>query len=79
MRYNNLINKITSSISMLIKAIQGFVIMSEELDEVYIKILNNNVPDLWHKVSYPSVKPLSGWIQNFLARLKFISDWIEHG
>jgi dynein heavy chain len=53
--------------------------MSEELDEVYIKILNNNVPDLWHKVSYPSVKPLSGWILNFLARLKFISDWIEHG
>lgn len=30
-----------TSLKMLIKAIQGFVIMTEELDEIYTKILNN--------------------------------------
>lgn len=35
MRFNRLISKITSSLKMLIKAIEGFVIMTEELDEVY--------------------------------------------
>lgn len=57
---------------MLIKAIEGFVIMSEDLDEVYYKIMNNQVSESWHKVSYPSVKPLSGWISNLLKRLQFM-------
>lgn len=79
MRYNSLTHKINVSLNMLIKAIEGFVIMSEELDEVYNKIFNNQVSDSWHKFSYPSVKPLSGWINNLLNRLNFMQDWINNG
>lgn len=41
MRYNKLINKIKTTLDMLIKAIEGFVIMTDELEEIYNKMLNN--------------------------------------
>ena len=49
--------------------------MSNELDEVYyyIKVFNsiydNKVPEMWHNVAYPSLKPLASWINDFLERL----------
>ena len=42
-------------------AIQGFIVMSEELDSMYLKLQLNQVPDNWAKVSYPSLKPLASW------------------
>ena len=53
--------------------------MTEELDEVYNKILNNQVPDSWMKYAYPSEKPLASWIINFLDRIAFMKKWVEEG
>lgn len=44
--------------------------MSSDLEEVYNRVFDNQVPDLWHKVSYPSLKPLGSWINDFVERLK---------
>lgn len=52
--------------------------MSVELEGVGNALFDNIVPDLWSKVSYPSLKPLSSWINDFLQRLKFIQDWIDY-
>jgi dynein heavy chain len=40
-RFNKLLSVMRSSISQLKKAIKGFIVMSEELDSMYISIQNN--------------------------------------
>lgn len=42
-------------------------------------IQNNKVPDLWSKVSYPSLKPLSSWFDDMIMRVEFFRDWVESG
>ena len=27
--------------------------------------LNNRLPEIWTKVAYPSLKPLSSWVEDF--------------
>ena len=78
-KYNVLTDKIRTSLQQLIKAIDGFVMMSDELEELYIKILNNKVSDYWHKYAYPSVKPLISWIKNLCERIEFMKNWVEKG
>ena len=43
-RYNKLIKVIDNSLDSLIKAIQGLVLMSPELDQMYTSFLKNQVP-----------------------------------
>lgn len=47
-------------------AINGFIVMSETLDEMYLKFTNNLVPNSWTKVGYLSLKPLSSWFKDLL-------------
>ena len=56
--------------------------MSQNLDEVYNTMFDNKVAQLWHKVSYPSKKPLGSWILNFIERYKqrdiyYESSWLH--
>lgn len=50
LRYNNLLLVVTSSLKQLSKAIEGLVVMSPELEEVFNKMFDNLVPGLWQKV-----------------------------
>jgi dynein heavy chain, axonemal len=78
-RYNRLINAIEKSLIQLKKAIKGLVIMSAELEEVYVSMLNGRVPNLWSAKSYPSLKPLGSYIVDLINRLKFFQSWIDSG
>lgn len=53
--------------------------MSSELEIVFNKLFDNQVPDMWNRVSYPSLKPLASYINDFNARLLFINKWIYDG
>lgn len=78
-RFNKLLNTVTSSLKNLLKAIDGLVAMSNELEEVFNKIFDNKVPELWQKAAYPSLKPLGSWVNDFVERLEFMSKWIREG
>jgi len=69
LRYNKLTGVVRASLINVGKAIKGEVPMSNELDGVCSSLFNNAVPAVWHKVSYPSLKPLASWILEFLQRL----------
>ena len=72
-KFNNLLTVMKNSLGQLEMAIKGFVVMSQELDEMYTSFLNNTVPNLWKKVAYSSLKPLSSWIKDLKERVLFIS------
>lgn len=67
------------SLSQLDKAIEGTVVMSMELEDMFNNFLNNKVPVPWEKVGYPSLKPLASWIDDLILRFDFIGSWLYNG
>ena len=52
--------------------VQGLVVMSAELEAAYRSISVARVPDLWAKVSYPSLKPLASYLEDLYSRLHML-------
>ena len=78
-RFNKLTTKIRSSLQELQKAVKGLVVMNADLDGLAAAMLNNQLPAMWAKVSYPSLKPLSSYIAELLERLAFFQTWLDEG
>jgi dynein heavy chain, axonemal len=78
-RFNLLIIIIGKTLEELRAAIKGLAVMSEELDQMYNSILINKVPEKWAEHAYPSLKPLSSWVENLIERIAFIRSWLSKG
>ncbi|XP_053319883.1 dynein axonemal heavy chain 2 [Spea bombifrons] len=75
-RYNALINTIRSSLLDLERGIEGLVVMSTELEEIFTCIHDARVPPLWEK-AYPSLKPLAAWTRDLALRVEMFARWAE--
>jgi len=78
-RYNRLTSVVRKSLQDIRKAMKGLVVMSSELEEVFDSMLKGRVPNAWASKSYPSLKPLGGYLSDMLTRLKMFSTWIDVG
>lgn len=59
--------------------LQGLVVMSQQLDMVATALYNNCIPDAWADKAYPSLKPLSSWVIDLMARTDALEAWYQRG
>ena len=79
LRYNRVIEVIRSSLLQLVKAVKGLIVMSNDLEKVANSFLIGQTPAKWLESSYPSLKPLGSYFDDFMARLTFLQTWIDDG
>ena len=53
--------------------------MSGELEAMADGLYTNQVPAVWAKVAYPSLKPLSSWMKDLAERVAFMRKWLVGG
>nr|XP_022345562.1 dynein heavy chain 2, axonemal-like isoform X2 [Crassostrea virginica] len=73
-RYNALMEEIRRSLTDLEKGIQGLVVMTVELENIFQCIFDGNVPPSWLK-AYPSLKPLAAWTRDLVHRVEQFEKW----
>uniref|UniRef100_A0A7S0FRH1 Dynein heavy chain C-terminal domain-containing protein n=1 Tax=Pyrodinium bahamense TaxID=73915 RepID=A0A7S0FRH1_9DINO len=78
-KFNKLQKKIKDTCVNLLKAVKGLVVFSPELEQVADGCLTNKTPGPWMGVSYPSLKPLLSYFDDFILRMKFMQKWIRDG
>ncbi|PBJ72155.1 dynein heavy chain [Trypanosoma cruzi cruzi] len=78
-RYNRLLRFVQKSLAEFSKAVRGEVVMSAELEAIGSSFFINAVPASWAALAYPSLKPLSSWVDDLVQRVQFIQSWYENG
>ena len=63
---------IKNSLEDLKKAINGLILLSDELDSMFYDLLIGKVPKNWQKAAYLSLKPLATWIKDLKLRVAFL-------
>lgn len=78
-RFNKLLAYIKSSLNETRRAVLGQIAMIPELERTHSAMSIGKLPNDWAKRSYPSLKPLGSYINDFLARLAFFQKWLDEG
>eukprot|EP00997_Jenningsia_sp_PLL12_P006221 NODE_2766_length_870_cov_85.946407_g2281_i0.p1 GENE.NODE_2766_length_870_cov_85.946407_g2281_i0~~NODE_2766_length_870_cov_85.946407_g2281_i0.p1 ORF type:complete len:245 (+),score=14.24 NODE_2766_length_870_cov_85.946407_g2281_i0:94-735(+) len=55
------------------------IVMSSDLDSMYTSFLNNQLPSIWERVSFASLKTLGSWVKDLVFRVQFVASWIVNG
>lgn len=76
-RFNNLLNKILTTMEDLKLAQKGAILMTEQLSVTRVQLIQGFVPDAWIEVSYPSLKPLASYIRDLNLRILTLEKWVR--
>ena len=78
-RFNVLLAVVRNTLTDLQKAVKGLILMSAELEAVGRAMYDGKVPAAWLKRSFPSLKPLGGYVRELLDRVAFFQGWLDGG
>eukprot|EP00668_Euglena_longa_P033659 GGOE01043258.1.p1 GENE.GGOE01043258.1~~GGOE01043258.1.p1 ORF type:complete len:629 (+),score=195.85 GGOE01043258.1:40-1887(+) len=78
-RFNRLLHLVHRSLADLARALRGEVVMSQELELMGASLSRNQVPALWSARAYPSLRPLSSWVEDLINRCDFLQRWHAGG
>jgi len=79
LRYNKLLGVMRKVLRDMQMAIRGETLMSDTLDSVYFCLTNNMVPPVFKNAAYASLKPLASWVNDLMAKLVFMREWLVRG
>merc|ERR1719409_1850011 len=79
LRYNKLLWEMAKNLKDFRKAIKGLIVMTADLESLGNSMFVNEQPDLWVKKGPLSLKPLSSWYLDILARCQFFQMWYDLG
>jgi dynein heavy chain len=79
LRFVKLTSCIRASLKEIMLALQGLVVMSNDLEAVANSLAVGIVPGMWMGVSYPNMKPLGAYMLDLYERLSFFQGWIDNG
>jgi dynein heavy chain, axonemal len=75
-RYTSLLVRMKDSLVALQKGIQGLVVITSELEDIFASLLRGQVPSAW-MFCYPSLKPLGSWMSDLIERCIQMRKWSE--
>ncbi|KXS21993.1 hypothetical protein M427DRAFT_494431 [Gonapodya prolifera JEL478] len=78
-RWNTLVEKMSSSLRDLRKALKGEIGMSQQLDELANNVYNGALPQMWKGLAPQTEKGLGSWMRHFEQRYQQYSHWIKNG
>ena len=78
-RFNKLIRTIREGLQQTIKGLKGQIVLSADLEKLSQTMILGKVPEAWLAVSYPSLRPLSGYVSDLVDRCNFFQKWIKEG
>lgn len=80
LKFNRLTGVIRRSLSNVKKAVKGLIVMDAPLEALGNSLIIARIPTMWKNggKSYPSLKPLPGYVADLLDRLTFFGDWLEN-
>jgi dynein heavy chain len=78
-RFNKLLRVMKETLKQAQRALQGFVLMSGDLESLVNSLYNNKVPEIWESNGYISLKPLKAWADDLMQRLEFLQTWCDEG
>jgi len=78
-KYNRLLQVLHVQLPLFRRAVKGFVVMTEDLENVGKGLFMNMVPDGWAGVGFLSLKPLTSWYKDLNLRVDFFNTWYDKG
>lgn len=78
-RFNQLVNHMLKTLSLLRKALCGEIGMDASLDDISYSLYNGKIPDEWRKLAPDTCKSLSSWIEHLNHRAVQYRYWSSSG